>query len=279
MMSIRRGLAACCALLLLTAAGCGAMEDSAQTARVSPPVTVAQARAEGTRVYRTPAVSATTAPETTAPVTTAPPVQTTAPARITTTCTTTAPPAEITDLPVQETTVPPPAKTAPPSTARREPVRTTAVPETKPAPATSPATKPAPAPETTPETKPTVSAPAYATEILALVNQARAEYGLPALKLNQELLRAANIRVGEIAQSFSHTRPDGTPCFTVLEDCELSFLTAGENIAQGYATAQEVMAGWMQSEGHRVNILNGGFSMLGVGYDAATDSWVQIFAG
>ena len=256
MMGIRRGLAACCALLLLTAAGCGAMEDSAQTARVSPPVTVAQARAEGTRVYRTPAVSATTAPETTAPVTTAPPVPTTAPARITTPCTTTAPPAEITDLPVQETTVPPPAKTASPSTARREPVRTTAVPETKPAPATSPATKPAPAPETTP-----------------------AEYGLPALKLNQELLRAANIRVGEIAQSFSHTRPDGTPCFTVLEDCELSFLTAGENIAQGYATAQEVMAGWMQSEGHRVNILNGGFSMLGVGYDAATDSWVQIFAG
>lgn len=282
MMGLQKGLAAGLALLLLTAAGCGAMDNSEQTARVSPPVSVAQARAEDTRVYRAPAAPATTAAATEVPI------QTTAPVQITTVrITTTALPAETTAPAEEETTAPPPAETQPPRTARREPVKTTAAPEPEPEPVPvtkppqTPVTQPEPEPDPDPDPEPETPAnvPMYASQILDLVNQERAANGLAPLELHTELLKAADIRAREIAQVFSHNRPDGSPCFTVLEECDLAYMTAGENIAQGYASPQEVMNGWMSSEGHRANILNGGFSMLGVGYDSATRSWVQVFAG
>lgn len=274
MMGLQKGLAAGLALLLLTAAGCGAMGNREQTARVSPPVSVAQARAENTGVYRAPTAPATTAAATGAPL------QTTAPVQITTArITTTALPPETTAPAEEETTAPPPAETQPPRTARREPVKTTAAPEPEPVPVTKPPQTPVTQPEPDPEPETPVNAPTYAAQILAFVNQTRAEYGLAPLELHTELLKAADIRAREIAQVFSHNRPDGSSCFTVLEECDLAYRTAGENIAQGYASPQEVMKGWMSSEGHRANILNGGFSMLGVGYDSATRSWVQVFAG
>lgn len=258
MMGLQKGLAAGLALLLLTAAGCGAMDNREQTAQVSPPVSVAQARAENTGVYRAPRAPAATAAATEAPI------QTTAPVQITTArITTTALPPETTAPAEEETTAPPSAETQPPRTARREPVKTMAAPE----------------PEPDPEPETPVNAPTYAAQILEFVNQTRAEYGLAPLVLHTELLKAADIRAREIAQVFSHNRPDGSSCFTVLEECDLAYRTAGENIAQGYASPQEVMKGWMSSEGHRANILNDGFSMLGVGYDSATRSWVQVFAG
>lgn len=276
MMGLQKGLAAGLALLLLTAAGCGAMDNREQTARVSPPVSVAQARAENTGVYRAPTAPATTAAATEAPI------QTTAPVQITTVrITTTALPPETTAPAEEETTAPPPAETQPPRTARREPVKTTAAPEPEPVPVTkppqTPGTQPEPEPDPEPETP--VNAPTYVAQILELVNQTRVAYGLAPLELHTELLKAADIRAREIAQVFSHNRPDGSSCFTVLEECDLAYRTAGENIAQGYASPQEVMKGWMSSEGHRANIINDDFSMLGVGYDSATRSWVQVFAG
>lgn len=274
MMGLQKGLAAGLALLLLTAAGCGAMDNKEQTAQVSPPVSVAQARAENTGVYRAPMAPATTAAATEAPL------QTTAPVQITTArITTTALPPETTAPAEEETTASPPAETQPPRTARREPVKTTAAPEPEPVPVTKPPQTPVTQPKPDPEPETPVNAPTYAAQILAFVNQTRAEYGLAPLELHTELLKAADIRAREIAQVFSHNRPDGSSCFTVLEECDLAYRTAGENIAQGYASPQEVMKGWMSSEGHRANILNGGFSMLGVGYDSATRSWVQVFAG
>lgn len=274
MMGLQKGLAAGLALLLLTAAGCGAMGNREQTARVSPPVSVAQARAENTGVYRAPTAPATTAAATGAPL------QTTAPVQITTArITTTALPPETTAPAEEETTAPPPAETQPPRTARREPVKTAAAPEPEPVPVTKPPQTPVTQPEPDPEPETPVNAPTYAAQILEFVNQTRAEYGLAPLELHTELLKAADIRAREIAQVFSHNRPDGSSCFTVLEECDLAYRTAGENIAQGYTSPQEVMNGWMSSEGHRANILNGGFSMLGVGYDSVTRSWVQVFAG
>lgn len=274
MMGLQKGLAAGLALLLLTAAGCGAMDNREQTARVSPPVSVAQARAENTGVYRAPMAPATTAAATEAPL------QTTAPVQITTArITTTALPPETTAPAEEETTAPPPAETQPPRTARREPVKTAAAPEPEPVPVTKPPQTPVTQPEPDPEPETPVNAPTYAAQILEFVNQTRAEYGLAPLELHTELLKAADIRAREIAQVFSHNRPDGSSCFTVLEECDLAYRTAGENIAQGYVSPQEVMKGWMSSEGHRANILNGGFSMLGVGYDSTTRSWVQVFAG
>lgn len=117
----------------------------------------------------------------------------------------------------------------------------------------------------------------YAKEILDLVNEERAKAGAPAIKLDDELCKAAQVRAKEIGESFSHTRPDGSDCFTVLKDYSVSCVYAGENIAKGSSTAGGAMKQWMNSSGHRSNILRSGWYKLGVGYDEATNSWVQIF--
>lgn len=106
------------------------------------------------------------------------------------------------------------------------------------------------------------------------------EAGLSELELDADLCAAAQARAQEIAQSFSHTRPDGSSCFTILEEFGISYRAAGENIAMGQRTPEEVMDGWMNSSGHRANILNGTFTSIGVGYyvdGAGAAHWVQIF--
>lgn len=118
----------------------------------------------------------------------------------------------------------------------------------------------------------------YASEVLSLVNQERQKYGLPGLVLDQKLCGAADQRAKEIASLFSHTRPDGTDCFTVLNEFGISFRACGENIAAGYTTAQEVVDGWMSSPGHRANILSNKFGSLGVGcVSSGKPYWVQLF--
>ena len=120
----------------------------------------------------------------------------------------------------------------------------------------------------------------YARQVIDLVNQERAAAGLTELKTDAALCAAAQVRAQEIAQSFSHTRPDGTSGFTVLKEQGIAYVACGENIAKGSITPQRVMKGWMNSEGHRKNILNANFTSIGVGYylDAAgTAHWVQLF--
>lgn len=121
----------------------------------------------------------------------------------------------------------------------------------------------------------------YGAQVLALVNAERAKEGLAPLVLDDALCAAANVRAQEITQEFSHTRPDGTSCFTVFSQLGIRYMSAGENIAAGYATPAAVMTGWMNSEGHRANILKSGFGKLGVGLFKADDSyryyWVQLF--
>lgn len=119
-----------------------------------------------------------------------------------------------------------------------------------------------------------------AEAVAALVNAARQDAGLSELELDADLCAAAQARAQEIAQSFSHTRPDGSSCFTILEEFGISYRAAGENIAMGQRTPEEVMDGWMNSSGHRANILNGTFTSIGVGYyvdGAGAAHWVQIF--
>ena len=119
-----------------------------------------------------------------------------------------------------------------------------------------------------------------AAAVASLVNAARQDAGLSELELDADLCAAAQARAQEIAQSFSHTRPDGSSCFTILEEFGISYRAAGENIAMGQRTPEEVMDGWMNSSGHRANILNGTFTSLGVGYyvdGAGAAHWVQIF--
>lgn len=119
-----------------------------------------------------------------------------------------------------------------------------------------------------------------AEAVASLVNAARQDASLSELELDADLCAAAQARAQEIAQSFSHTRPDGSSCFTILEEFGISYRAAGENIAMGQRTPEEVMDGWMNSSGHRANILNGTFTSIGVGYyvdGAGAAHWVQIF--
>ncbi len=119
-----------------------------------------------------------------------------------------------------------------------------------------------------------------AEAVASLVNAARRDAGLSELELDADLCAAAQARAQEIAQSFSHTRPDGSSCFTILEEFGISYRAAGENIAMGQRTPEEVIDGWMNSSGHRANILNGTFTSIGVGYyvdGAGAAHWVQIF--
>lgn len=122
----------------------------------------------------------------------------------------------------------------------------------------------------------------YKAQVVAIMNQERANAGVGGISQNASLDAVAQIRAQEIAQSFSHTRPNGTSCFTVLDEGGIAYMTAGENIAAGYGDPASVMSGWMNSPGHRANILNGSFGQVGIGYYTDPNSgygtyWVQIF--
>lgn len=122
-------------------------------------------------------------------------------------------------------------------------------------------------------TEPAEETPAQA--VLRLVNAEREKVGLPALTTTDTLQQAANIRAKEMNQLISHDRPDGSSCFTVLDEVGISYATAGENIASGVNTAEAVVQAWMQSDGHRANILSEDFTQIGIGNDGV--HWVQIF--
>lgn len=121
----------------------------------------------------------------------------------------------------------------------------------------------------------------YADEVLALVNEERAKVGLSPLVLDEKLNTAAMIRANEIVEKFDHIRPNGTSCFTVLQENNISYNAVGENIAEGQATPAQVMTGWMNSEGHRANILSPKYGKLGIGFVKSSSGyqyyWVQIF--
>lgn len=119
-----------------------------------------------------------------------------------------------------------------------------------------------------------------AQAVLAEVNAARAQNGLSALTLDANMNRAAAVRAAELAQSFSHTRPNGLRGLTALNEAGVSYRTAGENIASGQQTAQAVVSAWMNSSGHRANILSASFGRMGVGQATigGRTYWVQLFA-
>lgn len=119
-----------------------------------------------------------------------------------------------------------------------------------------------------------------AQAVLAEVNAARAQNGLSALTLDANMNRAAAVRAAELAQSFSHTRPNGSRGLTALNEAGVSYRTAGENIASGQQTAQAVVSAWMNSSGHRANILSSLFGRMGVGQATIgrRTYWVQLFA-
>lgn len=118
------------------------------------------------------------------------------------------------------------------------------------------------------------------SEVVRLTNSARGQNGYAALVEDGALSEAAAVRAREIARSFSHTRPSGASFSSALSESGVSYLRAGENIASGQKSASEVVNAWMNSPGHRANILNSSYSRIGsasVNIDG-TLYWVQLFA-
>lgn len=189
-----------------------------------------------------------------------------------------------------ETPEAPEAPTTPETPAELEATKApTPVPTKAPTPAPTKAPTPAPtkAPTPAPTKAPTVTnAPStgdssYAYQVVDLVNQERAKYGLSALSVDTTLMNAAQKRAIETVTSFSHTRPNGSAFSTVLSEYNYSYRTAGENIAYGQRTPEEVVNAWMNSSGHRANILNSSYTKIGVGCykSGSTYYWSQLFAG
>ena len=113
-------------------------------------------------------------------------------------------------------------------------------------------------------------------KVFEIVNQERIKAGVKPLKFNNDMYKAAMVRAKECDESFSHDRPNGTSCFTALKEAGVKYLSAGENIAMGYRTPADVMKGWMDSEGHRNNILNPNFTDFACGV-YKSGYWSQFF--
>ncbi|MEN6314845.1 MAG: SafA/ExsA family spore coat assembly protein [Clostridiaceae bacterium] len=131
-------------------------------------------------------------------------------------------------------------------------------------------------------TIPTVTSTTQENEVIRLVNIERSKAGLQQLTMNWQLCRVARYKSADMASKgyFSHTSPTyGTP-FQMMESFGLRFSAAGENIAYGQRTPAEVMNAWMNSPGHRNNILSRSFTEIGVGLAKNKNGvcyWTQQF--
>ena len=121
----------------------------------------------------------------------------------------------------------------------------------------------------------------FEKEVVRLVNEIRVQNGLKELTYDWELSRVARYKSQDMKDNkyFSHTSPVYGSPFTMIRNFGLSYRTAGENIAQGYTTPQSVVNGWMNSSGHRANILNSSYTHIGVGYVASGRYWTRMFIG
>lgn len=141
----------------------------------------------------------------------------------------------------------------------------------KPRP-TTPVTSAKPATPTAPSSGP-------AAEVVALVNQERAKAGCSALTVNPKLTAAALNHSQDMAShnNMSHTGSDGSDPGERITRAGYGWMTYGENVAYGYSSPEQVMEGWMNSPGHRENILNCSFKEIGVGLAQPNSYWTQDF--
>ena len=185
--------------------------------------------------------------------------------------------------------------TSPCKTATCKPIPAKVTP-TKAAPAKVTPVKAAPAKVTPVKAAPTKVAPSKTItpaltennkleqEVATLVNQERAKLGLAPLKLNLELSNVARTKSQDMATNnyFSHQSPTYGSPFDMMKSFGIKYMAAGENIAMGQPTAASVMNGWMNSPGHKANILNSNFTEIGVGVaknSNGTIYWTQDFIG
>jgi uncharacterized protein YkwD len=161
----------------------------------------------------------------------------------------------------------------------------------KPSPRPSHTATPTPGPKPTQTSKPANPAGGSGSteaQVLALTNQERAKNGCGPLRMNSALTRAAEAHAADMVAKhyFAHDSLDGRSPFDRMKAAGFSGGSMAENIAVGYSSAAAVVTGWMNSPGHRQNILNCGYTMIGIGYDSGqvkpewgNGSWVQDFGG
>ena len=176
------------------------------------------------------------------------------------------------EQPAETETPAPPEKPAEPE----EPAQ----PE-KPAEPEQPTQPETPAQPEQPAQQEPIGVSAYEREVIRLVNAERAKYGLAALTEDAALTRTARMKSQDMHDRgyFDHNSPTyGTP-FQLMKSQGISYRTAGENIAMGYRTPEAVVNAWMNSAGHRANILNASYTKIGVGYVESGNYWTQHFTG
>ncbi|MDB4868381.1 MAG: hypothetical protein JWR03_2714, partial [Cohnella sp.] len=152
------------------------------------------------------------------------------------------------------------------------------LPTAKPAP--KPVVKPVPKPVAKPvSTGTTTTASNFVSQVFNLVNQERAKAGLKALKTNSALANMALVKAKDMKNNnyFDHNSPTYGSPFDMMQKFGITYRYAGENIAMGQRSPQEVMTAWMNSPGHRANILSNNYSTIGVAYYSG--EWVQEFTG
>ncbi|MEU8828186.1 CAP domain-containing protein [Streptomyces sp. NPDC048636] len=171
-----------------------------------------------------------------------------------------------------------PASTAAPSSAtptRTAPAKAT----TKAATTKAAAPSSSAAPASTTATKDSGSS-SLQDQIVALVNKERAKVGCKSVNVDTKLTKAAQAHSEDMAKhnDMSHTGSDGSSPDDRIERAGYSWSAYGENVAYGYSSPESVMEGWMNSSGHRANILNCDFKEIGVGHAQPGHYWTQDFA-
>jgi uncharacterized YkwD family protein len=154
------------------------------------------------------------------------------------------------------------------------PTQSTTPKNTIPNPTTQPTV---PNPTTQPTVPNTATQSAFATQVFNLVNQERSKAGLNTLTINSPLSAMALVKAKDMYNNnyFDHNSPSYGSPFDMMKSFGIQFTYAGENIAKGQRSPQEVMTAWMNSPGHRQNILNSHFTKIGVAY--YNGEWVQEF--
>lgn len=122
---------------------------------------------------------------------------------------------------------------------------------------------------------------AFEKEVVELTNAERTKQGLKALEMDTELSKVAGIKSQDMKDKnyFDHTSPTYGSPFDMMKSFGIDYSAAGENIAMGQTTPQQVVTSWMNSEGHRANILSSNFTHIGVGHVESGNYWTQMFIG
>ncbi|PIC63390.1 hypothetical protein CSV79_12190 [Sporosarcina sp. P13] len=145
----------------------------------------------------------------------------------------------------------------------------------------NPQPKPEPTPEPTPEEPYNDNVSVTEQAVLDFTNAERVKAGLKPLQFDAALQNSAKQKSADMATNnyFSHTSPTYGSPFDQMRAHGVTYRSAGENIAKGYRNAEAVVTAWMNSPGHRRNILNDSFTHIGIGYDGNGHYWTQQFIG